>query len=281
MKFGDFQLFVVSDGMFRLDGGAMFGVVPRVLWEKTDAPDQRNRILLGLNCLLIDTGEERVLVDTGIGNKFDEKFATIYGIDKSVNLLDSLRKVGVSAEEITRVVLTHLHFDHCGGNTVRDEEGRLRPTFPNARYYVQRGELEYAMDPDPRSKASYLPENWEPLQQAGILEVIEGNQTIVPGIETFVTGGHTGDHQIVLVRSGGQTACFLGDLCPTTSHVRLPYVMSYDLYPKQTMEMKDRVLRQALDEHWLLIFEHAPRIAAGYLKEVDGKFQVDKVEINP
>jgi len=281
MKFGDFELFVVSDGRFRLDGGAMFGVVPRVLWEKSDPPDHRNRILLGLNCLLIDTGSHKVLVDTGIGDKFTEKFATIYGIDKSQNLLGSLEKVGVTAAEITHVVLTHLHFDHCGGNTRRHDDGRLYPTFPNARYCVQRGELEVAMNPDPRSKASYLPENWQPLQEADQLVLIEGNQTIVPGVETLVTGGHTRDHQVVIVRSNGQTACFLADLCPTTSHVRLPYVMSYDLYPKQTMEAKQKVLRQALEEHWLLIFEHAPRVVAGYLKEVDEKLQVDKVELNP
>lgn len=281
MQFGEFRLAVLSDGSFRLDGGAMFGVVPKVLWEKTDPPDSRNRIHLGLNCLLVDTGSEKVLVDTGIGNKFEEKFATIYGIDKSENLVDGLKGVGVGPEEITHVVLTHLHFDHCGGNTIRDEEGQLRATFPNARYVVQRGELEYARNPDPRSKASYLAENWEPLGESGQLDLIQGNQTVVPGIETFVTGGHTRDHQIVLVKSGGQIACFLGDLCPTTSHVRTPYVMSYDLFPTQTMEVKEKVMRQALEEHWLLIFEHAPRVRAGYLNEVEGRLQVEKVEINP
>ncbi|MFQ5707412.1 MAG: MBL fold metallo-hydrolase [bacterium] len=279
MKFGEFELFVLSDGRFQLDGGAMFGVVPKVLWQKTNPDEGSNRILLGLNCLLIRCADEAILVDTGIGSNFDEKFANMFGIDKSVNLLQGLEDVGLSAADITKVILTHLHFDHCGGNCFKDVAGEIRPTFPDATYFMQSGELAYAKAPDPRSRASYLARNWEPLEQAGQVQLISGNQQIVPGVEVFVTGGHTRDHQIVRIHSDGQTACFLADLVPTSSHLKTPYVMAYDLYPKTTMEMKERVLEQALEEHWLLIFEHAPRIKAGYLKEVEGKPQIEKIEM--
>lgn len=278
MRFGDFELFVVSDGTFRLDGGAMFGVVPRVLWEKTNPPDESNRITLGLNGLLVRTPSDTVVIDTGIGTIYDEKFAKIYAIDKSAELLASLHEVGVSPEEVTKVILTHLHFDHCGGNTVKQGE-KIVPTFPRATYFVQEGELKAARKPDPRSQGSYLPHTWEPVAEAGQLEILEGNQEVVPGIETFVTGGHTRDHQIIKIRSGGQTACYLADLVPTDSHLKTPYVMAYDLYPKTTMEMKEKVLRQAAAEAWLLFFEHAPKVRAGYVKELEGKPVLEQVDV--
>lgn len=276
MRLGDFQLFVLSDGLFRLNGGAMFGVVPRVLWEVTDPPDANNRILMGLNCLLIKTPEENILIDTGIGDKFSPKYLDIYQVDRSQNLLDSLKTCGVHREEISKVVLTHLHFDHAGGNTSIDEKGQLKATFPGAEYIIQKEELEAAENPDPRSRASYLPENWEPLEK---LELVSGEEEIYPGIELLLTGGHTRGHQIVKITSRGKTACFLGDLIPTTSHLKVPYVMSYDLYPLDTMKFKERILKQALQENWLLIFEHSPRVKAGYLKEVEGKLQVEEVKL--
>lgn len=279
MKFGEFELFSITDGLFKLDGGAMFGVVPKVLWQRTTPANEQNRILLGLNCLLIKREKENILVDTGIGNLYDEKFAKMFEIERSVNLLDNLEKVGVAPQDITMVLLTHLHFDHCGGNCLRNEKGDIAPTFPNATYICQEGELEYAKHPDPRSKGSYLPHNWEPLEKAGQLQLISGNQEIIPGIEVFVTGGHTRDHQIVKIHENGKTACFLADLVPTNSHLRTPYVMGYDLYPKTTMEVKEKVLKQALEENWLLFFEHAPRVKAGYLVEKEGKLQIEKVEI--
>ncbi|MFQ6116423.1 MAG: MBL fold metallo-hydrolase [bacterium] len=279
MKFGSFEIFVLSDGVFKLDGGAMFGIVPKALWEKTDPADGSNRILLGLNCLLIKSDSEIILVDTGIGSIYDEKFANIFGVDKSRDLVTDLEEIGLNVHEITKVILTHLHFDHCGGNCFNNEKGELLPRFPRATYVVQQGELEYAKNPDPRSKGSYLAQNWEPVEGAGQLEPISGNQEIVPGVEVYVTGGHTKDHQIIKVTSQGNTACFLADLVPTNSHLKTPYVMGYDLYPKTTMEVKEKILKQALQENWLLIFEHAPRVKAGYLYEVEGKLNIEKVEV--
>jgi len=275
MKFGEFELFIVSDGTFRLDGGAMFGTIPKVLWGKTNPADDRNRIQLGLNCLLIRTPTDTILVDTGLGTVYDEKFAFLYGVDKSqTDLLRSLAVVGVEAADITKVILTHLHFDHCGGNCVRDHDGEFRPTFPNAIYYINQDELAYAKEPDPRSKPSYLPHTWEPLEKQGQVflygrnhPISLGNEEIASGVAVMPTPGHTQNHQSVMVRSGDLTACFLADLVPTPSHLKTHYVMGYDLFPVTTMENKERVLKQAMAENWLLIFEHSPDIKAGYLTE--------------
>ena len=279
MKFGDFELFVLSDGKFKLDGGAMFGVVPKVLWEKTNPPNEMNRIELGLNGLLIKTNDDIVLVDTGIGENYNEKFFEMFEIDKSTSLLKSLNSISLKPDDITKVVLTHLHFDHCGGNCSKDENGELKPTFPNATYYFQQDEFEYAKKPDPRSYGSYLAQNWQAIEESDQLQLISGNQEIIPGVEVFTTGGHTQNHQIVKVHSDGKTACFLADLVPTDSHLKTAYVMGYDLYPKTTMEMKEKVLKQALQENWLLIFEHAPSVKGGYLTEKEGKLRIEEVEI--
>ena len=268
MKIGEFELFVVSDGTFRLDGGAMFGTIPKVLWERTNPADDRNRILMGLNCLLIRTPTENILVDTGLGNAYDEKFAFLYGVDKSgVDLLKSLAAAGVGAADINRVILTHLHFDHGGGNCFQGENGEFRPTFPNALYYINQGELAYAKDPDPRSKPSYLPYTWEPLERRGQIELISGEVKVVPGITILPAPGHTPNHQIVKVESGGLTACFLADLVPTPSHLKTHYVMGFDLDASTAMKNKERILEQAQAENWLLIFEHSPDTKAGYLTE--------------
>ena len=279
MKFGDFELFVLSDGKFKLDGGAMFGVVPKVLWEKTNPPNEMNRIEMGLNSLLIKTNDNIVLVDTGIGENYNEKFFEMFEIDKSTSLLKSLNSISLKPDDITKVVLTHLHFDHCGGNCAKGEGDELKPTFPNATYYFHQDEFEYAKNPDPRSRGSYLTQNWQAIEASDQLQLISGNQEIVPGIEVFTTGGHTQNHQIVKVHSDGKTACFLADLVPTDSHLKTAYVMGYDLYPKTTMEMKEKVLKQALQENWLLIFEHAPSVKGGYLTEKEGKLRIEEVEI--
>jgi len=279
MKFGDFELFVLSDGKFKLDGGAMFGVVPKVLWEKTNPPNEMNRIEMGLNSLLIKTHDDIVLVDTGIGENYNEKFFEMFEIDKSTSLLKSLNSISLKPDDITKVVLTHLHFDHCGGNCAKGEGDELKPTFPNATYYFHQDEFEYAKNPDPRSRGSYLAQNWQAIEASGQLQLISGNQEIIPGVEVFTTGGHTQNHQIVKVHSDGKTACFLADLVPTDSHLKTAYVMGYDLYPKTTMEMKEKVLKQALQENWLLIFEHAPSVKGGYLTEKEGKLRIEEVEI--
>lgn len=280
MQFGDFELFSISDGTFRLDGGAMFGVVPKVLWERTNPADERNRILLGLNCLLIKSQVDLILVDTGIGDLYDEKFASMFEIHRpGGGLMGGLAALGYKPADITKVILTHLHFDHSGGNCVRVEKGELGPAFPNATYYFQQGELEYAKHPDPRSRGSYLSQNWEAVAASGQLTLMSGDREIVPGVSVQVTGGHTRDHQIVKIESDGKVACFLADLAPTSSHLKTPYVMGYDLYPNTTMQMKEKVLKQALAENWLLLFEHAPNLKAGYLIEKEGKLQIEKVEI--
>ncbi len=277
MKFGDFDIFVVPDGLFRLDGGAMFGVVPRVLWERTDPPDEKNRILMGLNCLLVIRGNEKVLIDTGVGDKFDEKFGTMFGVQREKTLLDQLADLQLQPEDVTHVIMSHMHFDHIGWNTRRNTAGEIVPTFPNASYFAQRGEYEVAKNPDDRSRASYLKWNWEPLEKSGQLQLLDGTTEVLPGIESFLAPGHTLYHTIVKIKSAGKTAAFLADLVPTTSHLKTPYVMGYDLYPKLTMETKPRILQQAFEELWLLVFEHAPRINAGYLQQVEGNWKVEPV----
>ena len=278
MRLGEFELSVVSDGTFDLDGGAMFGTIPKVLWEKRNPADDRNRIRLGLNCLLIRTATDTIVVDTGIGTFYDEKFAYLYNVDKSAGgLLGSLKRAGVEAADVTKVILTHLHFDHCGGSCYRDEDGFPKPTFPGATYHVDREELAYARQPDPRSRASYLPDTWEPLEEHGQLLLTYGEEEVAPGVALMETPGHTLNHRSVLIRSGDETACFLADLVPTPSHLKTHYVMGYDVLPVVTMENKSRVLKQAREEGWLLIFGHSPDVQAGYLDE-EGALEPVKIE---
>lgn len=270
MKVGNIELHIVSDGHFRLDGGAMFGVVPKALWQKLEPPDAQNRILMGLNCALVLRGDEKILIDTGIGDKFDDKFATIFGVERQATLIDNLARHGLQPADITHVIMSHMHFDHIGWNTRLDETGELVPTFANATYFAQNGEFRAANNPDARSRASYIDANWKPLETLGMLELLDGTGEILPGISSIVTGGHTAHHSIIKIDTGAGIVAFLADLVPTTSHLKTPYVMGFDLYPMQTMEAKPRVLQQAYEERWLLIFEHAAHIQAGYL-QTEGK----------
>ncbi|MEW6684625.1 MAG: MBL fold metallo-hydrolase [Candidatus Edwardsbacteria bacterium] len=269
MKFRSMEIFLLSDGKFALDGGAMFGVVPKVIWERLSTPDEKNRIELGLNCLLIETKGKKILIDTGIGDKFSKKIAEIYGIDKKDTLISSLKKIGVSPNNIDIVINTHLHFDHCGGNTIRTEDGKIVPTFPKAKYFIQKKEWEDAISPNERTKASYLAENFLPLLEFKQLELIEGDIEIVPGIKTLVTGGHTEGHQSILIQDGEKTAIYFGDLIPTTSHLKIPFVMGYDLYPLVTMGKKKELLKKAKEEEWLLIFEHDLKIGIVCSKDLE------------
>ena len=265
MQFGHLELFLIRDGTFRLDGGAMFGQVPKVLWEKSHPADERNRILLGLNCLLVRTPDETILIDTGLGDMHDEKFAYLYAVDKSVHSLEAdLATVGVGPEQVDKVILSHLHFDHCGGNC-RRRDGRVVATFPNATYHVNRGEYETAKNPDSRSRPSYQPHTWEVLEQTDRLVVTEDNDALAPGVELLATPGHTLHHQSVLLHSEGQTACFLADVAATSTHLKANWVMGFDLYPLLTMQSRERVLKQAAAEGWLLFFEHAADILSGVL----------------
>jgi glyoxylase-like metal-dependent hydrolase (beta-lactamase superfamily II) len=275
MKFGEFELFVVSDGRFRLDGGAMFGVVPRTLWEKKIAPDERNRIQLALNCLLIRAGKQAILIETGVGDKFDAKWADIYGVEHTTRVVDSLRQRGVAPEDVDIVVNTHLHFDHCGGNTRWEAPGRAVPVFPRARYIVQRGEYEHALEPTDRDRASYLRENLCPMADTNQWVWLENDCQIAPGVELIRVPGHTRNMQCVKVESGGRTAFFFADLVPTTAHLPKAWIMGYDLYPMTTLEQKKKWIPEAVRGEWLCFFGHDTRTPAAYLRERDGRVEAE------
>jgi glyoxylase-like metal-dependent hydrolase (beta-lactamase superfamily II) len=265
---GSIRLHALEAGLQHLDGGAMFGVVPKPLWERRIPADDRNRIPLGLRCLLIEAPDALVLVDTGVGNKEPQKFRDIYGIENAgepTRLEDAIRHAGHSPDDVDVVISTHLHFDHAGGNTLRDADGHIRPAFPNARYVVQRREYEFAQIQNERIRASYMDSNYEPVEQAGLWSFVDGEAEIVPGVSVLPTPGHTPHHQSVLVHSEGQIACFLADLIPTTAHLPLPWIMGYDLEPLVTLETKRALLDRAQREDWLLVFEHDPQIAWGRL----------------
>jgi glyoxylase-like metal-dependent hydrolase (beta-lactamase superfamily II) len=244
----------------------MFGVVPRTLWESKAPPDERNRIAMAMNVALIRAGGTNVLVDTGAGDKEDGKFRDLYGLGEPT-LLDGLREAGLEAADIHVVVNTHLHFDHAGGNTVLDGDGRPRPAFPNARYLVQRREFEDAMAPDERSRASYFKHNYGPLYEEGRLELLDGEAEIAPGVRALPLPGHTPGMQGVLVESGGQTAIHFGDCVPTSHHVALPWIMAFDLFPLTTLDTKKRILPLAAREGWVAFFEHDPSAPAGRIEE--------------
>ena len=268
LQVGSVRMHGIEAGVQQLDGGAMFGVVPKPLWERRIPADLRNRIPLALRCLLVEAPNALVLIDTGIGNKYGEKFADIYGVlnaGKPTRLEDGIRDAGFDPSDVDIVLSTHLHFDHAGGNTVRDESGVIRPSFPNARYVVQRGELDFAHSQNERIRASYLLENFEPITEAGLWHLVEGEADVTEGISVVPTPGHTPHHQSVLIRSDDETACFLADVCPTSAHLPLPWIMGYDLEPLVTLESKRGLWQRAREEDWLLVFEHDPRVPWGRL----------------
>lgn len=279
MNLGKFEIYPVTDGYIYLDGGAVFGIVPRVLWEKTYPPDEKNRIKLSLHCLLIMTGKYKILIDTGVGTKHGEKFCRIYGINKKPNLPDSLHRFGFQPNDIDLVVNTHLHFDHAGGNTTLNERGEVVPTFPRARYFVQKGEMNAAINSNERTKASYLPEDFLPIRDAQQLSLIDEEIIEVDkGVSLVKMGGHTQHYQCVKIESEGRVAFFPGDLIPTVAHLQYPYISGYDLFPLETLKSKKKALQQAFEERWLLIFQHDPDVCMGYLKKVAGRFEVDEVK---
>ncbi len=276
MQFGDLTLTPLWDGTFRLDGGAMFGVVPKPLWEKRAPADEKNRIRLGLRPLLV-IGEKTLLIDAGIGGKMDEKSVEIFAIDRSRNIDHSLADAGVSRDAIDIVLASHLHFDHAGGFTVRDPAGVIVPAFPRARYIVRTAEWDDAAHPHERNRASYLTEDFVPLADAGVLDLVAGDVVIMPGVRVVRTGGHSKHHQVVVIESQGQTAVFAADLIPTVAHVDEPWIMSYDLYPMETLAFKRTFVREAIDHEYLIFFEHDPDVAAGYIREVKGRKHVERV----
>jgi glyoxylase-like metal-dependent hydrolase (beta-lactamase superfamily II) len=277
-RLGDFTIHAIEGGLQWLDGGAMFGVVPKPLWERRIPADERNRIPLAMRCLLVETPDELVLIETAIGNKEGGKFLEIYGIEAlppegspgADRLQAAILDLGFALDDVTRVVDTHLHFDHAGGNTFRADDGEIRLSFPAARYHVQEGEWEYAHWTNERTRASYLPHNFDPVGEAGKFDLLRGDGEIIPGLSVVLTPGHTPHHQSVLIRSGGETACFLGDLVPTASHLPLPWIMGYDVEPLTTLESKRSLLGRAVEEEWLLVFTHDPVTAWGRA-ETDGR----------
>ena len=265
---GSVRIHAIEAGVQQLDGGAMFGVVPKPLWERRIPPDARNRIPLALRCLLIEAPEALVLVDTGIGNKEDEKFRDIYGVQNQgspTRLEDGIRHAGFDPTDVDIVLNTHLHFDHAGGDTFLDEDGTVRVSFPQARHVVQRGELDFARSTNERIRASYLAHNFEPVAEAGLWTLVEGVAEITKGVRVLPTPGHTPFHHSVTIEDDGAVACFLADVCPTSAHLPLPWIMGYDLEPLVTLESKRGLWKRALEEDWLLIFQHDPRTAWGRL----------------
>lgn len=278
MQIGSISVHPLVAGALRLDGGAMFGVVPRTLWEQKMAPDARNRIAMTMNVLLVRSGGKNILLDTGHGDKEDARFHEMYGLE-GPTLLQGLASHGLAAADIDVVVNTHLHFDHAGGNTVRDPSGTVRAAFPNARYVVQRTELEEARAAHERNRASYFPDNYEPLWAEGRLELAEGEVEVAPGVTLAPLPGHTLGMQGLRLQSGAETGLYLADCVPTSHHLPLPWIMAYDLYPTQTLETKRRVLPQAAREGWVLFFEHDPSVQAARIEmDAKGRFAVHPVE---
>jgi len=269
---GRWRIHAIQAGGQKLDGGAMFGVVPKPLWEKRIPADERNRIQLGMRCLLIEHDAGLILIDTGAGNKEDPKFYDIYGIENAghpTQLEDGIRAAGFTPEDVTLVINSHLHFDHAGGNTIKDASG-TRPALPKARYAIQRGEYDYATHTNERTAASYFRHNFVPLVEAGLVDFLEGEGEVVPGIRAIPTPGHTPHHQGLLIESNGEKAFYIADLAPTVAHLPLAWIMGYDVEPLVTLETKRRILRRAVDEDWLVIFEHDATTAWAKL-EHDGK----------
>jgi glyoxylase-like metal-dependent hydrolase (beta-lactamase superfamily II) len=277
VKLGNFEIHALSDGTFSLDGGQMFGVVPKPLWEKKIPADPRNRIRLGLNCVLVRTGRENVLIETGIGDKLAAKFAEIYAVDHYTTLPADLARHGLEPDQIDVVINSHLHFDHCGWNSCREGD-RVIATFPRARYYVQRGEWEHALAPNERDRASYIGEFFQAAESQTAF--LDGDQEVIPGIRVQVLPGHNRNLQAVWIESGGERACFISDLVPTSAHLPYPWIMAFDLYPMETLASRRRLLPVLVRDRVLVVFPHDLKIPWARLVEREGKIIAERVEEN-
>jgi glyoxylase-like metal-dependent hydrolase (beta-lactamase superfamily II) len=281
LTLGDFELSIFSDGTYPLDGGAFFGVIPKVMWSRKVEADERNYAAAGLNSLLIRTdhprtGRQTVLVESGMGNKLSERMRKFYG--QPAKLLENLAAGGIAPEDVDIVINSHLHFDHCGWNTVRDQNGKVVPTFPRAKYYAPEGEWQYARRPSERDLISYIPDNYDPLVESGQMTLLKGGEEIVPGISVKTFPGHTAHMQGVIVRSGGKTACYISDLIPTTAHIDITWGMAFDLYPLDTVESKKLYYAQSIPEKWLTVFTHDPKTPWAYVeRDESGKMVVRAV----
>lgn len=276
MKVGRYQVDLVSDGAFALDGGAMFGVVPRPLWSRSNPPDETNRIDMGLTCMVCRFEDRVLLVDAGIGHKFEPRFQDIYRIDHSENDIErSLAGVGLAAGQITDVVMTHLHFDHAGGLT-KAVSGGLEPTFPRARHYVQKRHLEWALAPSAKDAGSFIEDDFRPLLEKGLLETLDGPGELFPGLWVHPLDGHSPAMQAVLLE-GDPPLFFAADLLPTTTHLHLPYIMAYDVQPLITVKEKEQYLSRAVEEGWTVVFEHDPRVGLGTVERFKGRYRLGSV----
>jgi glyoxylase-like metal-dependent hydrolase (beta-lactamase superfamily II) len=276
MTFGDLEVIPLFDCHFRLDGGAMFGVVPKPLWDRRAPADERNRIRLATRPLLV-RGKKTMIIDAGIGGKMDAKSTDIYAIDRTVNIDHSLAQVGLTRADIDIVLASHLHFDHAGGFTERHASGEIVPAFPRAEYVIRTAEWEDATHPHERNQASYLQHDFVPLLDAGVVRFMEGDGDVMPGVRVRRTGGHAANHQVVFIESGGRTGVFTADMIPTTAHIDNPWIMGYDLYPMDTLAFKRWFIREAIDREYLIFFEHDPDIAAGYIREENRRRTVEPV----
>ena len=267
LTLGDFELSIFSDGTYPLDGGAFFGVIPKIMWSRKAASDEENYVTAGLTSLLIRTGTQNVLVETGMGNRLSERMIRFYG--QPALLLKNLSAGGVAPEDIDIVINTHLHFDHCGWNTVRDRAGTIVPTFPRAKYYAPEGEWQYAHRPSERDSISYISDNYDPLVQSGQMTLLKGGEEIAPGISVQTFPGHTAHMQAIIVKSCGCTACYISDLIPTIAHIDITWGMGFDLYPLQTIESKKKYYAKAIPERWLTVFTHDAKVPWAYVEKDD------------
>jgi len=282
MTLGDFELMAFSDGTYLLDGGAFFGVIPKIMWSRKVEANEQNYVTTGLNSLLIRTGKQTILVETGMGNKLSDRMRKFYG--QPAKLLENLSTAGIAPDDIDVVINSHLHFDHCGWNTVRDKNGKIVPTFPRAKYYAPEGEWQYARKPSERDAISYIPENYDPLVESGQMTLLKGGEEIVPGISVETFRGHTASMQAIIVRSPTRTAarvqgkdeasvpsqvataCYISDLMPTTAHIDIAWGMGFDLYPLETIESKKRYYARSIAEKWLTVFTHDPKTPWAYIE---------------
>lgn len=281
MLFNNIEIRTIETGLFGLDGGSMFGVVPKALWSRMYADgDEMNRIPLSARPLYIAFGKRRILIDTGNGNKFNQKLAAIYNIDlEHSNIYNALRNSDIDPSEITDVILTHLHFDHCGGSTM-SFNGEIIPSFPKAKYYVQKEQWGWALNPTEKDRASFMKEDYEPLFANGVLELIDGSGELLPSIELIPLFGHTKAMQAVKIKAGNQVFFYAADLFPTAAHINLPYILAYDNFPLTTLEEKKRILNLAIDENWVIIFEHDAFVKAGKIGRKNGSFVLsEKLDI--
>ena len=275
MKVGKYKLSIIESGSFGLDGGAMFGIIPKPLWQKTNLADEANRVRLATRNLLLESDSKKILIDTGMGSKWDEKMKSIYAVDENHSMDSAFYNKGLRADDITDVILTHLHFDHTGGSTIM-KDGKLVPAFPNAKFYVQKQNYDWAINPSDRDKGSYIKENFLPLFDEGVLNLIDGNKIFDDEIEFIVINGHTFGQQMVKISDQNDTFLYCADLIPFYSHIPLHYIMGYDLQPLVTLEEKKKHLTKAVDENWKLFFGHDPEIAFATVKKFSEGYLVDK-----